>query len=258
MNFKAIAVLAMTCLITACGGGGGGSGNSGGTGSTNPPPAAASPGGIWTGTDSGTGLALTAMVSESGQAQVIRADRTQYFGNITVSGTSISGNLDGIAPFGSTFPDGSRHGTGKVTGTLAQQSSIQATVTFTTDSGETTTSNATLTFQSLYNTQPNVANFAGTYTEANTGATVSINSGGAIFVQDPNTGCVVNGQINVVQGNFSLYAALVDYASCVGPSSPLNGLQFAGFVELNGNSALAGLQDKSGKRYGLVYSLTKQ
>jgi hypothetical protein len=252
MSVKTVSILAITCLLAACGGG------SGSSGSVAPPTSSADPGGIWTGTDSGTGLAVTALIAESGQAQVIRADGAQYFGNVTVSGNSLSGTLSGVAPFGTTFPDGSRHGTGKFTGTLAEHSSIQATVTFTTDNGETSTGTSSLTFQSLYEGIANVANFAGTWTDTNNGVAVSITSGGAIFVQDSNTGCVINGQIDVVQANYNLWAASIDYANCQGPAAALNGIEFAGMVELNGNGILAGFRDKSGKNYGLVFSLTKQ
>lgn len=252
-TIKSIAVVATMSVLAGCGGGGG---SSGGTTST-PPPAAASPGGIWTGTDSATGLQLTALISETGQMEVIRSDRAQFFGNLTVSGNSISATIDGDAAFGTTFPDGSIHGTGTVSGTLSARSSLQATVKFTTDSGESSTTTAALTFQSVYLNAPNVANFAGTYTDSVTGVVVTINSAGIIFAQDPTSGCVVNGQINVVSGAYSLYAAIVDYANCQGADATLNAYQFAGFVALNGADVLAGLLDKSGKHYGLVYSLSQ-
>ena len=254
MNAIKHAFVASALLALAGCGGGSGSG-----GSITPPASAASPGGIWTGTDSGTGLEVTALVTESGQAQVIRSDGAQYFGNVTVSGNnSISATIDGVTLYGTTFPDGSVHGTGKVTGTLTERSSIQAKVSFTTDKGESTTSSVTLAFQSIYTAAPNIGNFAGNWIDSGSGDVISITSGGALFVQDPNSGCVINGQINIVQTNYNLWAASIDYANCTGPWSILNGLEFAGFVELNGNSILAGFQDKSGKNYGLVFSLTKQ
>lgn len=238
--------------LTACGG----SGSTRATGSASG--ASASPGGIWTGTDSSTGLQLTALIAESGQMQVIRSDSSQYYGTLAVSGNSISANINGITLYGTSFPDGSVHGTGKVTGTLTARSSIQANVSFTTDKGESTTSNVTLAFQSIYTAAPNIANFAGNWTDEGSGDVVSITSGGALFVQDPSSGCVINGQINVVQANYNLWAAAIDYANCQGSAAVLNGLEFAGFVEVNGNNILAGFQDKSGKNDGLVFSLTKQ
>lgn len=253
MTIKTIATLAaISTLLAGCGG----SGGSGG-GTITPPVAAASPGGIWTGTDSGTGLQVTALIEESGEMDVIRSDRAQFFGTLAVSGTSISATIDGDAAFGTAFPDGSIHGTGKVTGTLAQHSSIQATVTFTTDSGESTSSSVTLAFQSSYLTTPNVANLAGTYTDSVTGAAITIDSGGAIFAQDPVSGCVVNGNVHSVDGAHSLYAPLADYANCVGTATPLNGLEFDGLATFNGSTALVGVHDKSGKHYGLVFSLSK-
>ena len=249
---RIVAISAIILELAGCGG-------SGSNSNITPTASATSPGGIWTGTDSGTGLAVTALVTESGQAQVIREDGAQYFGNIIVSSNnSISANIDGITLYGTTFPDGSAHGTGKVTGTLTERSSIQATVSFTTDKGESTTSNVTFAFASVYTAAPNIASFAGNWMDAGSGDVISITSGGALFVQDPNTGCVINGQINVVEAGYNLWAASIDYANCAGPWAILNGLEFAGFVELNGNQILAGFQDKSGKHYGLVFSLTKQ
>lgn len=243
-------VTSLLLVLAGCGGG-----SSGGSPMTGQ---GGSPGGIWTGTDSGTGLAVTVLITEAGQAQVIRADGAQYFGNLTVSNTNaISAQLYGIAPYGETFPDGSVHGTGNVSGTLAPRSSAQVSASFTTDKGESTTSSVSLVFQPLYNGTPDVTNFAGTWTDTANGVAVSITSSGAIFAQDPNTGCVINGQVNVVQANYNLWAAEIDYANCQGSAAALNGLQFAGFVELNGNQILAGLQDKSGKNYGLVFSLSK-
>lgn len=253
MTIKSIATLAtMTALLAGCGGGSGSGG-----GSISPPAAAASPGGIWTGTDSATGMQVTALVAESGEMDVIRSDRAQFIGTLSVSGSSISAAIDGDAPFGFTFPDGSIHGTGKVTGTLVERSSIQATVAFTTDGGESSTSSVTLAFQSSYMTIPNIANLAGTYTDSNTGAVITIDSGGTIFAQDPASGCVVNGNVHVVDGAHSLYAPLADYANCLGAAATLNGLEFDGSATFNGTTALVGLHDKSGKHYGLVFCLTK-
>jgi hypothetical protein len=253
MTVKTIATLAaISTLLAGCGG----SGGSGG-GTIAPPAAAASPGGIWTGTDSGTGMQVTALIAESGEMDVIRSDRAQFFGTISISGNSISATIEGDTAFGTAFPDGSIHGTGKVTGTLAEHSSIQATVAFTTDGGESTSSSVTLAFQSSYMTVPNIANLAGTYTDSNTGAVITINSGGTIFAQDPTSGCVVNGNIHVVDAAHSLYAPLADYASCTASAAPLNGLEFDGLATFSGSTALVGIHDKSGKHYGLVFSLSK-
>ena len=246
---NATVLLLSTTALTACGGDGSGAPT---------PTQASSPGGIWMGTDSSTGMQVTALIAESGQMQLIRSDKAQLFGAITISsGNTISASIDGIAPFGGSFPDGSIHGTGKITGTLSARSSIQATITFTTDSGESTTSSVSLTFQSSYLTQPNVSSLSGSYTDSATGPTVTIDSGGALFAQDSSSGCVINGQINVVQGNYNLWAASVYYANCRGSSAALNGLQFSGFVSQTGNTVLIGLEDNSDKHYGLVFSMTK-
>lgn len=250
---RTMAVCVLATGLAACGGGSSSSSGS------SPPPQAASPGGIWTGTDSLTGMQVTALISETGQMEVMRLpDRAQFFGTLVVSGSSINADIDGDSAFGASFPDGSIHGTGKLTGTLSQRTSIQATIAFTTDLGESTTSTVSLTYQSYYSEAPNTAkvgDVAGNYTETYTGATVTIHSDGTVFAQDSNSGCVINGTLQPVNAAYDLYSTTVTYASCTGASLALNGLQFDGLAIFGANN-FAAMHDTSGKHYGLVFVLT--
>src|ERR1035437_8606215 len=81
-------MLVAVVVLTACGGGGGGS--------TPAPISNASPGGIWQGTDSITGLSIYGIITESGEFRFLRADGSQYFGTVTTSGNNISGSFGGI------------------------------------------------------------------------------------------------------------------------------------------------------------------
>jgi hypothetical protein len=248
MKTTTYGVAAAASLIAGCGGGG------------NADPPAQSPGGIWIGADSATGLQVTALIDENGNFDVIRSDNGQFYGTLSVSGNAISSSIDGVAPFGSAFPDGSLHGTGTVAGTLTERSHISASVKFTTDAGETTTTTVNMSFHSIYMHPANVPALAGTYTDTASGVVINVDSGGIIFAQDPATGCVVNGQILAANSGYSVYAPTIKYANCQGSAASLNGREFAGlamFDSTTRGTALVGLRDQSGHPYGLVFSLTR-
>jgi hypothetical protein len=73
MRHACLSLLAVACLLTACGGGGS-SGSTAATPPVTPPATAPSPGGIWRGTDPSTGLALLGLVTESGEFHFLQAD----------------------------------------------------------------------------------------------------------------------------------------------------------------------------------------
>ena len=87
--------------------------------------------GIWTGTDSASGLELTGFISANGQADFIRSDGVQFVGTAQVSGTTLEIALDGYTQFGYEFPDGSSFGIGTFSGTYSNASSISGGLQFT-------------------------------------------------------------------------------------------------------------------------------
>lgn len=221
-----------------------------------------SPGGIWNGTDSLTGLAVLGLATETGQFQFIRADGTQYVGTVTTSGIFGSGSFDGFAPLGTTFPDGSTHGTGTVSGTIHQRSTFNATTHFTTDAGQSTSDTLSMTFDSLYNRPSSLATIAGNYTEAGTGTIFSVDANGVLFAQDAATGCVINGTVSVIDANYNAYRVSVSYARCTGQYAVLNGLQLTGLGTLDNTvspeRAVIGLSGSSGAtKVALVEVLTR-
>src|ERR1700722_8690824 len=66
--------------------------------------------GFWSGTDSVTGLAVTAIVNSSGEAALLRSDGAQFAGAAQVSGSSLAVAADGYSNFTSTFSDGTTTG----------------------------------------------------------------------------------------------------------------------------------------------------
>jgi hypothetical protein len=103
--------------LAACGGGDGG-----GSLVTT-----VSQGGIWSGTDSATGLQVKGIVDESGQFHFIRSDLAQFVGTASTTGNSLSANFEGFSQLGTTFDDGSTHGTGTLSGAVSERSSLALT-----------------------------------------------------------------------------------------------------------------------------------
>lgn len=243
-RLRTFAIVAGCCsALIACGGDGG----------TGPAivPTNESPGGIWNGTDSQTGGAVLGLVTEDGRFHVIRADGTQYVGTVTTQGISGSGNFDGYAPLGTTFADGSTHGTGSVAGTIHQRSSFTASTQFTTDAGHAFSDTLTMTFDPLYNRASSLATIAGNFTEPGSGTVFSVNGDGTIFAQaGPAIGCVINGKVSIIDANYNAYGVSVTYASCVGPYAVLNGLTLTGLGTLDNTvvpeRAIIGLSGTAG------------
>jgi hypothetical protein len=240
-------------LVASCGGGGGYGG--GGSGGGN-----ASPGGVWNGTDSISGLQVVGLVDESGDAHFIRSDGVQYVGSAVTAGNSLSATFDGYAPVGATFADGSTHGTGTLTGTIAARVTINANTTFRTDKGSEANGTLYLTFNPIYNQASSLAIVAGNYTLAGTNVVVTISANGALFSQDPATGCVVNGTVTVINASYNAYGVSADYASCTGAFAGLNGVALHGLATFDSNVApaqlIAGVNGSNGLvPYAIVYTL---
>ena len=196
-----LAVAAFTS-ISACGGGGGGTGGSG----TAPPPAATtqSVGGVWTsqytvtsGANAGDVINAKGIVSENGQYFLYSKNTNNGcaglgFGQLSVSGSTVSGDEDFVlvqystAPGVTTncvYPDGSTSGTGTVDGSVTQQESLTVTATGTTSLGTALPSDTTTwSFSNLYLNPSSLATIAGNYSDG--GPTLSIDANGVIFEQD--------------------------------------------------------------------------
>jgi hypothetical protein len=241
-------------LLTSCGGGstvGGG-----------PPTTDSIPGGIWRGTESVSGLQVTGLVDESGNFHFLRGDGVQYVGATTVSGQSLTANLEGFVPLGFAFPDGSRHGTGSITATLQARKTITATTRFQTDSGSVSNGTLNLTFDTLYNRASSLTTLSGNFTNPANNVVVTVGSNGTLFSQDPASGCVLNGNVSVINASYNAYRVQYDYANCVGQASALNGVQFSGLATLDNTVVperiILGVTGQSGNvKYSVVLQLNR-
>jgi hypothetical protein len=230
--------------------------NGSGTGSTD-----ASATGVWTGTDSVTGLAVTAFIDSAGQAVFIRADAVQFTGTVQVSGTTLAVTVDGYSNFPSAFSDNSTYGIGTLNGTVQTATGITATLTFNTNGGTALSGSWGLNFLAQSNTASSTGAVSGNYTDNVTGAVTSINSAGVMTSQNPNTGCVLNGSISTNDSSHDIYQVAFSYSSCAGSNAVLNGVQFTGLASLNSGSSpvqlgLAVTGAFSTAKYGIVTTLT--
>jgi hypothetical protein len=249
LSIKHAVTVSVLVTLAACGGGGSTSG-----GSTAPPPPATtqSVGGIWTtqytvasGANTGDVITAEGIASETGQYFAYSKNTTNgcaglAFGQLSVSGSSVSGNVDAAivrystAPGGATncvYPDGSTSATGTFAGTVSQRSSLALTATGTTSLGgalpaETTT----FTFSSLYLNASSLSTIAGNYNDA--GLTMTVDANGAIFEQDPN-GCIISGHVSIINSSYNAYGIQLTFANCTGTSANLNGVVASGLVTLD-------------------------
>jgi hypothetical protein len=221
-----VIALCLTMSLLACGGGGGST--------TAPMPTPnASPGGIWMGTESVSGLSDEGIVDEAGQFHFIRSDGVQYVGTATTTGNSISANFDGYAPINTAFGDGSTHGTGTLSGTIVARTSISVTIQFETDAGTSSSQTLALTFSSLYDVASSLATISGNYTDPSTGDVISVSSGGDVSWQDAASGCVGNGTVSIINASYNAYGVQFTYSNCTGAAAALNGVQFTGLGTLD-------------------------
>ena len=235
---RVMSVLAIAVTLAACGGGGGGGGSGAGSGpqSSPPPVQNASPGGIWHGT-LGTGEEVLGLVTESGEFHFITDSFTQYFGTVTTSGNSATGQFTGYTYIGYVFEDGSTRGSGTLTGTLQERATFTATTSFRTSAGNDVSNSVSLTYDPLYDRDSSLQTIAGNFRDIATGAIVSVNQNGEAFAQNPATGCVLNGSVSIINAQYNAYRVEYTYSNCNGENAVFNGLTLRGLATLDNTSS---------------------
>jgi len=187
-------IAALAVALAGCGGGGGGD-------------AAASAEGFWDSDNLGVLIANTGefwAVGVSGNSPYLLA------GNISVSGSSLSGQFNAYAP-PLAIP-------GTLTGTITEKSKIAGTV-----SALGVTGPLTLTYFPGYDTAASLANIAGTYTPDG-GGTVTISSSGALV--GVNAGCTATGSVAPDPSGKNFYRLTLNLgpAPCGAPNSTGSGV----------------------------------
>jgi hypothetical protein len=189
--------------------------------------------GIWSGTDSVTGLAVTAIVNSSGESVFLRSDGVQFAGTAQVSGSSLAVAVDGYSNFTNTFPDGTTTGVGTISGTVTTSTTMTVTLSFNTSGDTAITGTWTLSFNALSSVASSLAAVTASYTDGITGATVSIDGLGDVDSQDPATGCVLTGTISTNDTAYDIYQIAFTYKSCIGNYAVLNGVDMTGLAVLD-------------------------
>lgn len=230
---RLVAGALVSVLVSACGGGGD-------SGSNNsppppPPPVNASIGGIWEGTTS-QGENVLGLVAETGEFHFINEDMAQYVGTAVSNVNAVNASYTGFANFGFQFADGSTSGTGTLTGTVQERSTLTATSNFTTSLGNLNSTTLTLTYNALYDRDSSLATIAGNFQDS-VGVVLNINSNGVAFLQEPTTGCVLNGQVSTIDTRYNAYRIQWTFASCQGQNAVLNGIVFHGLATLDNTTS---------------------
>jgi hypothetical protein len=213
------------------------------------------------GTDSVSGLQMEGIVDEAGEFRFIRSDGVQWMGTATTSGNSISADAQEVAPFGTPFKDGSTEGTGTITGTITERSSIQATYTFKTSMGTQTSGSLNLSFNGLYYVSSSLSRLAGPYWYQNT-TLITIDAGGNISLTDAASGCTISGTVTSIDGTYNTYKVQGSYSGCQGASAALNGVDVSGLGTLElltcsePKTFIIGVSGMSGANtYAIAYTL---
>ncbi len=210
-------------------------------------------GGIWKvdTTSNGAHVQGVGLVAENGQAVFFSHNLTNGcadvgIGSISATGSTISGTAKvGLVNFaftpgitlGCMFSDGATSASETISGSVAQRSSLTLTGTITTSLGTVLQgSPVTATFDPLYNTASSLAAISGNWTGP-TNVVMSISSGGAMFAQDPGSGCVVNGQVSLINSSYNAYAVSATYANCTGSASVLNGVTATGLAAVDATAS---------------------
>ena len=150
--------------------------------------------------------------------------------------------------------DGSTFATCSATGTIQERQALAVITNCTTSSGGTFNNSASLTYNPLYNRDSSLSVIAGNYNDF--GLVLNVNANGVIFEQDPVSGCVVNGQVSIINSQFNAYDISITYSNCVGNFAVLNAATFTGLGILDNTvtpeQAIVGLTGAVG---GVTFSV---
>lgn len=235
-QFKILGASLIALTIAACGGGSGG-GNGG-----SQPVANQDPQGFWTGTSSGSSAGtfnLGSVVLENGEFYTMFSQNgIAYgidYGTGTVSGTSISGNLQEFyIPTNSVIA-------GTISATFTPKSTLQGSARYT--NGVTT--NFTTTYNASYDTPASLSAVTGLYTgNYYTGAPVSLSISSNGVVSGSSTNCIITGTVTPRPTGKNVYNAALNFsgsqcapgqgsASGIGVLNVINGVTYLYTAGLN-------------------------
>lgn len=206
----------------------------GSTAPSPPPPTTANQetGGAWVGTDN-NGEPISVLSTDDGRFNmVVLSSGEQGAGSVSASGSNLSVSYTLVAPLASTLFDGSESATCTGTGTIEERQSVVINADCTTSNGGAFSATADLVYDPIYERDSDLSIIAGSYITTN-GVVYTVAGDGGLFAQDPNSGCVINGQVSTIDPEYNLYNVNWTYANCQPPADNFNGSIFNGFAMLN-------------------------
>jgi hypothetical protein len=162
---------------------------------------------------------------------VIPETGEQGFGSGTVNGSNVTIDYTYVAPLGFTLADGSTSASCTATGTIQERQSLSVSTSCTTSLGGTFTNTGSLAYDDLYERDSSLAVIAGNWDDF--GVVLTVSGNGEIFEQDPFTGCVVNGQVSIIDPQYNAYEVVITYSNCTGNFAIINGSTFSGLAILD-------------------------
>ena len=149
------------------------------------------------------------------------------------------------------------------TGTIQERQSMTVSVGCTDSDGDEFLSapDMTLTYMSIYDRDSSLATIAGLYDIGfNVPSILDINADGTLFSQEAVIECVTNGQVDIIDPDFNLYAVSLAMSNCNDDTAWLNGMSGTGFFSLDnefqpGTETLIylGINELDGVRWGRYF-----
>lgn len=199
-------------------------------------------GGLWAGSvDGSTGepAPIKVLVAENGQFFSYAVSASQdcadlSTGKITSNGDALTGNVQtsvvNLSTSSCQYSDKTTFSTSTIVGSVEQRAQLNATLTTTTSIGHVLPGqNVSLNYNNLYSQASNLSKVNANWTTP-AGDTVSITASGALTVQELSTGCMINGQVSIINAQYNAYAVTLTYANCNSSYAILNNAEATGLA----------------------------
>lgn len=224
-RLPALALIAASLTMAACGGGGSGDSSAGtGAGPTTPPAGsagtpptttAATTPGVWKGsivsTTTGQSSMVVALTSPDGHSAWMTTDGRVWSGQVPMTGDHFDATFSGHMYDGVHFPDGTNHGTASM---MIDQHSTSAMSGRYAGSGDAGTFHMSL--DPMWDRAASLGTVAGVYTRSTSNGytmTMTLNVNGQLTASD-SRGCVVNGTVSVPDATHNMYRMNATVTSC--------------------------------------------
>ena len=192
----------------------------------------ASPGGFWVGADSDVEEVI-AIIGENGLFYFLAGRFREGSGLVAVTnGEFVHGKFLLPNEDRFKFPNEELSTDCNLNGSVAERQSMILDVKCKAVEDQQVLTTLTLNYDTRYERDSSLATITGNYTYT-VGMVLSIDANGEVFGQDAVTGCVINGQVTIIDMAFNLYGIEWSNISCAGQDSELNGKVLSGLALLD-------------------------